>query len=69
MTYATGKSSYVISRRRAFAIDRDVRGHFAVRVIAGKPFSTAELAEIASQTRQWEQNKGSSGLRCEFRPD
>ena len=69
MTYATGKSSYVISRRRAFAIDRDAHGQFAVRVIAGKPFGGSELAEIASQTRQWGQNKGGSGLRCEFRPD
>lgn len=69
MALATGKTAYVISRRRAFAVDVGKTGEFSVRFLIGKPFSAAEQAELAVQTRQWRQNKGGSGLRCRFVPD
>ena len=68
MAFATGKAAYVISRRRAFAIEVGQGGDFHTRILAGTPFGRAEQAELAKLEKGWKLNRGGSGLKCQFTP-
>lgn len=69
MARATGKPAYVISRRRAFAIEETAPDVFTVRVIAGARFSRSEQGRIQALQLQWGRHGGGSGVQCHFEPD
>lgn len=61
MAMATGKTAYVISRRRAFAISPNT---FDVRVIAGAKFSKSDEDRIRALQVEWTRHTGGSGVQC-----
>ncbi len=69
MAVVTRKPAYVISARRAFAIEQTGQNSFNVRVIAGAKFSRSEQATIAAQQERWARHEGGSGVQCHFVPD
>ena len=69
MARATGKPAYVISRRRAFAIQETAPNVFDVRVIAGAKFSKSDQGRIKALQIEWNKHGGGSGVVCHFEPD
>lgn len=69
MARATGKPAYVISRRRAFAVERTPAGIFSIRVVAGAAFSKRELKVLDEQTRLWARTRGVGDVTCQFIAD
>lgn len=69
MAKATGKPAYVISRRRAFAIEESSPDNFTVRVVAGADFSRSERVKIQAIVATWNKHGGGSGAQCQFIPD
>lgn len=69
MAKVTEKPAYVISRRRAFAVEETGPDSFAVRVVAGHDFSRSERGRIQSLVATWNKHGGGSGARCVFTPD
>ncbi len=69
MATLTKQTAYVISRRRAFAIEQSAPGFFTTRLIAGAKFSKSEQATVARQQVRWSQHGGGSGVQCQFVPD
>lgn len=68
MAMQTGKPAYIISTRRAFAIEL-VAGSFNVRVVAGAKLSRGEQRDVVLTTGRWNLNGGGSGVQCTFVPD
>lgn len=69
MARVTGKPAYVISRRRAFAVEESGPANFTVRVVAGKGFSSSERDRIQTLVATWNKHGGGGGARCQFTPD
>jgi len=68
MAAATGRTAYQMSSRGAFAIERTATG-FRVRRLSGAGLSGSEQGEMRGLVRNWNQNKGGSGVTCTFTPD
>lgn len=69
MARVTGKPAYVISRRRAFAVEEPSPNSFTIRVVAGPDFSRSERGRIQAIVATWNKHGGGGGARCEFTPD
>ena len=67
MAVLTNKPAYVISRARAFAIERLTDG-FTVRLLGGNRFSDTEQNDIARRIASWNLNNGGSGVVCRLVP-
>jgi hypothetical protein len=69
MAAKTGMPAYVISAKRAYAIEKSADGAFTVRVIAGESLSPREKGDIQRNVEKWNLNNGGSGAQCRFIPD
>ena len=69
MAAKTGMPAYVISAKRAYAIEKNTDGVFTVRVIAGENLSPREKGDIQRSVEKWNLNNGGSGAQCRFIPD
>jgi len=65
---ATGKSSYMISRRGAFAIENTAVG-FRVRLLAGRNLKSKEKRKLRKIVAAYNKNGGGSGQKCTFTPN
>jgi hypothetical protein len=69
MAAKTAMPAYVISAKRAYAIEKNADGGFTVRVVAGENLSPREKGDIQRSVEKWNLNNGGSGVQCRFIPD